>query len=171
MRKENILVIAIICIAVVGVMVFKNSDDANKIVFSPEKEIAQKSDTAKINWQGYEKGLELAKKKDKPVFLYFHADWCTYCVKLAETTFKAEAVLSYLKDNFISIAVDTDQNKALSKKWKIRGLPTVWFLKSDHSKINNLPGYADEEHFLNVLKYVHTQSYVSMSFDEFMKKI
>ncbi len=35
-----------------------------------------------INWQTYEQGIEIAKKQNKKIFLYFHADWCKYCEKM-----------------------------------------------------------------------------------------
>ncbi len=96
----------------------------------------------------------MARQEGKPVFLYFHAQWCTYCVKLKKTTFKDQEVLSYLNENFISISVDTDQNQTLAEQWRVRGLPTMWFLEADGSKINNIPGYMDASRLLEILEYV-----------------
>ena len=109
--------------------------------------------------------------QDKPVFLYFHADWCTYCTKLKKTTFADKDVLNYLNDNFISIAIDTEKEKEFASQWGVKGLPTLWFLKSDSSKISNLPGYVGPDQFLAILKYISTQSYEKMSFAEFVKTI
>ena len=105
------------------------------------------------------------------MFLYFHADWCTYCTKLKKTTFSDKDVLNYLNDNFISIAIDTEKEKEFASQWGIKGLPTLWFLESDSSKISNLPGYVGPEQFLTILKYISTQSYEKMSFAEFIKTI
>ena len=115
--------------------------------------------------------MKLAKAENKHIFLYFHADWCTYCKKLKKTTFRNKAVLNYLKDNFISIAVDTDKKQELATQWSLRGLPTLWFLQPDNSKISSIPGYIDAKQFLHILKYIHTASYDKMSFQEFAKTL
>ncbi len=171
MKKENILVIAIICIAIIGFMVYNNSKSEKQTDFIQKREPVQISDTSKIDWLGYERGADSAKIQNKHVFLYFHADWCTYCTKLKTTTFQNAEVVKYLKDNFISIAVDTDKNQDLAKQWKVKGLPTLWFLKPDSSKISSVPGYVDAKQFLQILKYIHTNSYDKMNFQDFVKTI
>ncbi len=183
MKKENILVVAIICIAIAGALIYFNlkpdnnaNANANSVAHQTtgtieQKQILTASKTSGIDWQSYAKGIDIAKKQDKPVFLYFHADWCTYCTKLKKTTFADKDVLNYLNDNFISIAIDTEKEKAFARQWGIKGLPSLWFLKSDSSKISNLPGYVGPDQFLAILKYISTQSYEKMSFAEFVKTI
>ncbi len=178
MKKENILVVVLICIVVTGVPIYFNlkpdnnanaDSNANQTTQSIEqKQILTSARTSGIHWQSYVKGLDAAKSQNKPVFLYFHADWCTYCKKLKKTTFADQDVLNYLNSNFISITVDIEKEKNLAQQWGIKGLPTLWFLKADHSKIRDLPGYIDPEQFLIILKYIHTQSYEKMSFSEFV---
>lgn len=171
MKKENLLVIVLICIAVASVFVYKKSISPKKADLLLEKGDNNESGASAIDWQAYTVGMALAKKSNKHIFLYFHADWCTYCQKLKKTTFKDKEILAYLRDNFVSIAVDTDHNRELSTQWKVTGLPTLWFLKPDNSKISNIPGYVDKKQLLNVLKYIHTQSYDKLSFHEFVKTI
>lgn len=171
MKKENILVVAIICIIVVGVVGYKNLNSEQTMAAVPENGDVQTGDTQSINWQAYAQGMALAKTSGKHIFLYFHADWCTYCRKLKKTTFKEEEVLTYLKDNFISISVDTDHDTTVADEWNVKGLPTLWFLKPDNSKISSIPGYVDKKQFLHILKYIHTQSYDKMSLHEFIKTI
>jgi uncharacterized protein YyaL (SSP411 family) len=119
MKKENILVVAIICIAIAGALIYfnlkpDNDANANSVAHQATRSIEQKeiitaAKTSGIGWQSYAKGIDIAKTQDKPVFLYFHADWCTYCTKLKKTTFADRKVLNYLNDNFISIAIDTEK--------------------------------------------------------------
>ena len=59
----------------------------------------------------------------------------------------------------------------MAAQWNVKGLPTMWFLKSDRSKISSIPGYVDKKQFLHILKYIHTQSYEKMNFQQFMKTI
>ena len=172
MKKENILVVVVILsIVLAGVMIYINSKPQIQADAIQNNEPGLVSNISSINWQTYTQGMELAKTRNKHIFLYFHADWCTYCTKLKKTTFKNKAVLNYLKENFISIGVDTDKEKDLGTQWGVRGLPTLWFLKPDNSKISNIPGYIDAKQFLNILKYIHTRSYDNMSFQEFVKTL
>ncbi|MCP4720250.1 MAG: thioredoxin fold domain-containing protein, partial [Desulfobacteraceae bacterium] len=85
-------------------------------------------------------------------------------------TFKDKRILAYLEENFVSIQVDTEENQALSNEWKVKGLPTLWFLESDGEKIDSIPGYLDADQLLLILKYIHTKSYNTMSFQDFMKQ-
>jgi thiol:disulfide interchange protein len=123
-----------------------------------------------IDWNDYTPGMTRAKNQEKNIFLYFYAQWCTYCTKLKQTTFVDENVRSYLEDHFISISVDTDQNQTLSRNWQVTGLPTMWFLTPEGDRISSLPGYVDGPQLLHILRYIHTKSYDSMSFEEFVRQ-
>jgi thioredoxin-related protein len=175
MKKENILIIALVCIAAGLFFVFTGSDYPDRAGAALDNDISRTADSkagaSGIIWQDYAQGLQLARKQNKPVFLYFHAQWCRYCKKLKKTTLKDQAVMDYLRDNFISISIDTDRNKDLANQWKVRGLPTLWFLKSDNSRITSIPGFVDEKQFLNVLKFIRTASYEKMSFRDFVKTL
>lgn len=124
-----------------------------------------------INWQKYDQGIAMAGEQDKKVFLYFHAEWCSYCTKMEKTTFKRSAVIDYINENFIAIKVDSDREQEVSSKYYVRGLPTLWFLKSDQTKISNLPGYVDAKTFEGILKFINTESYEEMNYKEFKKTL
>jgi len=189
MKKENILVVAIICIVIAGAVVYMKSNSPNHVNAGVNAEVNTETNaglkdnndaiehntnltavkSSNIDWKPYTQGLNLAKAEKKPVFLYFHADWCKYCTKLKKTTFVDKDVFNYLNNNFISIKIDTEKEKDLAMQWGIKGLPNLWFLKADNSKISNIPGYVGPDQFLNILKYIRTQSYDKMSFSDFLK--
>ena len=171
MKKENILVIALMCIAFTGVMIHNYIKEGGAVETAPGKASGQSLKDAGIQWKGYGEGMELAKRLNKHIFLYFHADWCTYCKKMEATTFKDKKVWAYLNENFISIQVDTEKDTEVSAQWKVRGLPTVWFLKPDGTKLDSLPGYVDEDYLSKVLNYIQSGKYEKMSFNEFMETL
>jgi len=70
----------------------------------------------------------------------------------------------------VSIQVDTDKNKALAEEWRVKGLPTLWFLEPDGTRISSIPGYMDATQLLQILKFIHTRSYETMDFQEFIKQ-
>ncbi|MCA1786360.1 MAG: thioredoxin fold domain-containing protein [Desulfobacteraceae bacterium] len=178
MKKEYVLVIVLVAIGLSGLWWFTNTQSV-QIEPAPagstapamvtETVTSRVTDSTGINWKDYTPGLAQAKNQDKNVFLYFYAQWCTYCTKLKQTTFLDERVQTYLEKNFISISVDTDQNQSLSQSWQVKGLPTMWFLTPDGNKINSLPGYVDGSQLFHILRYIHTNSYDTMSFQDFVK--
>lgn len=171
MKKENILVVALICIAVFGTIVYKNIQTGS-FKTSQTKEGVKENDPQKaILWQDFKPGIKMAAEQNKPVFLYFYADWCTYCTKLKKTTFKNKNVLEFINSQFISIRVNTDVEKDLAVNWKVRGLPTSWFLEPDGTRINSIPGYMDEKQFLSILKYIQSRRYKEMTLHEFIKTL
>ena len=179
MKKENVLVMALIVLVIAGGILYHRSKLSGPVIQTavasePVLETAKETTLAvqgtEIDWKDYTPGMALAGKGSKSIFLYFHAPWCSYCTKLKKTTFKNKKILAYLEKNFVSIQVDTDQNQALSSEWKVKGLPTLWFLEPDGTKINSIPGYLDAAQLLLVLKYIHTKSYDTMSFQDFMKQ-
>lgn len=176
MKKENILVVALIALAIAGGLLYNRSIQSEpSLQAAVLSESGLEGATSKIGntgigWNEYTPGMAIAARGDKPIFLYFHASWCSYCTKLKKTTFKDKKILAFLEKNFISIQVDTDKNQALSNEWKVKGLPTLWFLKSDGTKINNIPGYLDAAQLLPILKYIHTKSYNTMEFKDFIKQ-
>jgi thioredoxin-related protein len=182
MKKEQVLVVILVVFVLAGIFLFvrdnptstsDNSgvDKVTETVTAPVTAVETPgTGSGSIDWNDYTPGLAQAKNQGKNVFLYFYAQWCTYCTKLKQTTFLDEKVQAYLDENFISISVNTDQNQALSQSWQVTGLPTMWFLTPEGDRISSLPGYVDGAQLLKILKYIHTQSYVSMTFQDFVKQ-
>lgn len=188
MKKENVLVVALIAIALGGIYVYRtlNPDmpgngphsapaGSGTVALSSGAGTAAAATASNrtgsgIAWKDYTPGMAQARNTARPVFLYFHAPWCTYCTKLKQTTFKDSRVMDYLNGHFVSIQVNTDVQKDLAKKWRVKGLPTMWFLEADGKKINSLPGYVEAGQFIQVLKYISTQSYRTMAFQEFINQ-
>ncbi len=123
----------------------------------------------KIKWYSYAKGIAAGKAEDKKIFLHFYADWCGYCKIMKNKTFKDTSVVAYLNKNFISIKVNSDREKALAQKYRVRGLPTNWFLKETDEKIASRPGYIPPSEMILYLKFIHTDSYQKMTLKNFSK--
>ncbi|MDY0375031.1 MAG: thioredoxin family protein [Desulfobacterium sp.] len=124
-----------------------------------------------INWQKYDKGMAMAGEQNKKIFIYFHAEWCSYCSKMERTTFNQSSIIDYINKNFIAIKVDSDREQEVAKKYYIRGLPALWFLKADHTKITTLPGYVDAKTFDSILRFINTESYDKMTYKDFKKTL
>ena len=108
-----------------------------------------------IKWHSYEEGKVLARVENKKVFLHFYADWCVFCAKMNKETFRDATVLSYLKNNFISVRVDIDKERPTTEKYGVRGVPANWFLTETGQPIISIPGYIAPDALLALLKEVN----------------
>ncbi len=98
----------------------------------------------------------LEKNKGKKIMLDFAAEWCTACKELEEITF-AEPSVKKKMDEFILIQADvtenSDENKALSKKYGVFGPPAILFFDENsqlaHSK--TIIGFIEPDAFLKHL--------------------
>jgi thioredoxin-related protein len=132
--------------------------------------VATQAGNGGIQWSSYAEGRQRGEAENKKVFLVFNADWCRYCLQMEKETFQDPTVIAYVNRNFIPISVNSDKEQKIAAKYNVRGLPSTWFISENGDRIGNRPGYIDSDEMLNILKYIGTDSYQSMSFQSFMKK-
>tara|TARA_B100000809_G_scaffold118219_1_gene116554 strand:- start:1234 stop:1554 length:321 start_codon:yes stop_codon:yes gene_type:complete len=70
-------------------------------------------------------------KQDKPVLLDFYADWCGPCQTLLPII---EQLAEKYKGDVIIAKVNVDVNTELAAKFKVRSIPTLFFLKDGDIK-------------------------------------
>ena len=98
--------------------------------------------------------LAQAKAEDKPLIIDFTAEWCAACKELEHFTYTDAQVIT-TSAAFVPLMIDATSDKdpkvqALLKKYDVKGLPTVLFLKPDGTVIPKLTltGYEPAEKFL-----------------------
>ncbi|PIP36777.1 MAG: thioredoxin [Desulfobacterales bacterium CG23_combo_of_CG06-09_8_20_14_all_52_9] len=124
---------------------------------------------SKVRWHTYSEGMALSKEENKKVFVYFWAEWCAYCTKMAKETFMNPDVVEYLNNSFVSIKVDYDREQNVVSQFGIRGLPTSFFINETGDQIGSRPGYISANDLTSTLKYIHTDSYKTMTLKMFLK--
>ncbi len=122
-----------------------------------------------IKWYSHDEGLVLARIENKKPFVHFWAEWCGYCTKMEKETFSDAAVIAYLNANFIPIKVNIDRERQTAAQYNIRPIPDNWFLASNGERISNQPGYIEPDMMIKILEYIHTDSYLDTSFNNFLE--
>jgi len=120
---------------------------------------AVESTPGSIQWQSYQEGVDLAASSGRKVYINFHAAWCKYCTRMADTTFQSKKVIAFLNENFVPVRVDTDREKKLARKYRVRGLPYSLFLDENGTQISFMSGYLDADTFLKRLRFMVTEGY------------
>ena len=98
-----------------------------------------------ILWESYSsESLVKAREERYPVFIDFYADWCEPCRELDEKTYSNPEV-TRLARRFVMLKADLTAGddpavKALMEKYRIRGVPTLVFLRPDGGEMTSLRG-------------------------------
>ncbi len=135
--------LSLICAMFFVVSVFSNTYASEKNTTTIEESL----------WlTDFNKAKQVSKDIGKPILIDFSgSDWCGWCVKLDKEIFSREIFKKYAKENLVLMMVDfprnkkqsnevKKQNKALLKKYSVRGFPTV-FLVDSEGKVLARTGY------------------------------
>lgn len=100
----------------------------------------------------FEAAKAKAKAENKPMLLDFTgSDWCGWCIKLDKEVFSKDAFKEYADASLVLVELDfprkneqseelVAQNKALAKRYGIRGYPTIIVL-SPQGELVEKTGY------------------------------
>lgn len=141
---------------------------------SAEKVIEKQNITNDLNWiTSFEKAKEIAKKKQKPILVFFTgSDWCGPCKMLQEDFFHTDEFMKLADNSLVLYEADfprrTDiitpqqksQNFKLQGKFGVKGYPTIIFLDSKGNEIGRHKGYSfmrDPEPHFTLLKDIINQ--------------
>lgn len=84
------------------------------------------------------------------IFLYFGASWCGPCKQMKATTLADPGVKNQLS-KFIVWTVDIDQDRALSQRFHVSGVPCYMVIDGLETVEKQATGYRDSAAFLGWL--------------------
>ncbi len=170
-RKTIGVIIALFCIAGIAYAGIFILAQQNPSVTQKDQtlRIAGTKQADSINWVPYEKGMELLKDGNKKGFIHFYTDWCIYCKMMAKSTFKDRKVINYANRRFIAIRVNADQQKEVAKRYNVVSFPRTYFIDEDQKILGMVPGLIQPDYFLAYLKYVDSESYKKMPFQDYIE--
>jgi thiol:disulfide interchange protein DsbD len=106
---------------------------------------AEKPIKESIHWESYSReSLVKAREENRPVFIDFYADWCAPCHELDAKTYSDPEVVR-LARRFVMLKADLTAGddpvvNALMERYRIRGVPTLVFLRPDGAEMTSLRG-------------------------------
>ncbi|GFO97114.1 thioredoxin trxA [groundwater metagenome] len=98
--------------------------------------------------------LDAANTTGEPVFIYFQSDSCGWCKKFEEESFTNKSIVGILSDNFTIVSIDVYKQKNITRFFVVRGTPHELFLYANGTEIKRLPGYVDNQTFLNTINEI-----------------
>tara|TARA_Y100001934_G_scaffold243880_1_gene300904 strand:+ start:14 stop:634 length:621 start_codon:yes stop_codon:yes gene_type:complete len=110
-------------------------------------------------FDSYQMALETALNSQKPMLVYFSADWCAPCIRLEESIFPDFRVRQELSE-VVAVKVDASEMRgeisSILKKYRISGLPTIAFFRppSDVLVSPRIEGFIEAEELVKHIRYV-----------------
>ncbi len=95
--------------------------------------------------------LQIAKQQNKPVFVYFTAEWCLPCKFLKAEIFTEPNLHTYMNSSYINYEVDIALFAGLDlvDLYKIEHYPTLLFLNQSGKEIERIVGSTDAVTLIN----------------------
>lgn len=119
-----------------------------------------------VNVEGFEStyadALAKAKEQDKPLYLHFTTDWCSWCRKIEEDTYtdeKAKKALEHFVPASLDCTVPRGQepskqakiNRDLMQKYGGSGYPFLAMVTPDGIVLGTISGYVKPDRFVDEL--------------------
>ena len=129
-----------------------------------------------------DKALESAKESGKKVLIDVYAEWCPYCEKMHTEVYTETDVIAAVNKHFYLVKINIEsQNEVnylgnrmteseFAKMLKSSSLPTTFFMNSSGELLGMQPGLLPADVFEDLLTFVGTDSFESISFEEYRKK-
>jgi thioredoxin-like negative regulator of GroEL len=103
-----------------------------------------------IRWErDFDAALRKAQKHGKPVMVDFWAEWCGWCHRLDEVTYRDPAVARRAAD-FVAVKVNSEGSRReteVAGRYDVQSLPTVLFLTPAGRPVFRLAGYQGPAQF------------------------
>jgi thioredoxin 1 len=99
-----------------------------------------------------EKGKQIARAQNKPLFVFAHASWCATCKKMEQEVFIQEQLGKVYNQEFVNVAIDVDspEGKRLNGFSKISGTPTLFFFGMDGNVLYKSAGFESADELLAI---------------------
>lgn len=133
-----------------------------------------------LKWKGFDEGLAEAKKVNKKILVDVYTDWCGWCKKMDKEVYADKEVAEYLAKRYVVIKLNAESDAQLTYRdqtlsqieltqaFGVRGYPATIFMKADGDPITLLPGYLPPEKFIDVLKFIGEDHYLTTKWEEYL---
>ena len=142
-------------------------------------------------WMTWDEAVEKQKTEPRKIIVDVYTDWCGWCKKMDASTFRDEAVESYLGEKFYAVKLDAEQKediifngetfKYVKPEGARRGVhtlayalldgkmsyPTVVYLDENYARIMVSPGFKQAPDMLKELKFAGEEHYKTQKWEEY----
>lgn len=128
-----------------------------------------------VKWVDFNKGYEMAKKKNKVMLIDVYTDWCGWCKRMDKDAYAKENIAKAINADYIAVKFNPEQTGIMytfeGKKYtgeqlagvisnnQINGYPTTIFLYPKGKKSEIVVGYKNAEQMAPILAELKKKFY------------
>ena len=91
--------------------------------------LAVESQAQTLRWTSFEHLTDSLRKERRPVLVFIHTDWCTYCKMMEVRTFANQQVVTKLQESFYCVRLNAEESQPITflqrtYKFKATGVKT-----------------------------------------------
>ncbi len=145
-----------------------------------------------IKWMTWEEAAMANEKNPKKIFVDVYTDWCGWCKKMDQTTFKEPAVVEIMNEDFYAVKLNAEQQASIfwrdmEFKWTPGGrggtnklaselldgqmsFPSFVLLDATYARIAISPGYKIGDTLIKELKFASEEYYKTTDWQTYLSK-
>jgi thioredoxin-related protein len=154
------------------------------------KKDIKKSEKIEFKWYTFEEAFALNQKNPKKIFIDIYTDWCGWCVKMDQTTFRDSIIRDYMARNFYPVKLNAERkdtvryngntyvNPSPEKPRSTHQLavsllqgqlsyPSYVILNEKFEILNMVKGYKVAKEMEVLLHYIAETAYDKMTYEKF----
>ncbi len=120
-----------------------------------------KPQPSRVPWTDFGTALERARTENKPILATFVTDWCGYCRKMDQTTWRDASVIERLAE-VLAVRIDAEDRQerngysgaALAERYGVQGFPTLVVLDASGRLVSRTSGYQSSGDLIDWLDQV-----------------
>ncbi|MCW9014834.1 MAG: DUF255 domain-containing protein [Gammaproteobacteria bacterium] len=128
------------------------------IIFGLTSLYSASANSAEANWKTWSTStLVQAKEEHRLILIALTAEWCMFCKKMDQTTYRDNAVLNIIRQHYIAIKADEALYPELARRFAHVGRPGTIILDSQGNELVTKSGYLKPQWMLWMLQAMAEQ--------------
>jgi len=135
-----------------------------------------------LNPTALDTALESAKESGKKVLIDVYAEWCPYCEKMHTEVYTETDVIKAVNEHFYLVKINIESENEVNylgkrmtesefaKMLNSSSLPTTFFMNSDGDLLGMQPGLLPADVFEDLLTFVGSNYYETLTFEEYRNR-
>lgn len=132
-----------------------------------------------VQWINLTEAQKRSMDDQKPVFIFVEAEWCGFCKKMKRDVFPENEISDLMNREYYGVLIDLESKKEIiyngktmterefARSMEVMQTPTMIFLNNAGEEMGRQPGYLDGDDFYKLLRYVISDDFGTVSFNDF----
>lgn len=138
-------------------------------------------DSTEVKWLSWPEAMELYKQEKRKILIDVYTDWCGWCKRMDQVTFKHPEIAVYINKNFYPVRFNAEGTEDLEYKGVVYravksgkreyhefanellkgrfSFPTMVFMDEDLELIQSIIGFKTPRQFEEIASYFATDHY------------